>query len=152
MIGTIKKLNPRTICSISHPLLKSACRNCKTNLQTFQLLSYKKYVLGSFRIDLNPRISITPKACISSKRSFAYHQGVALYRHSQARYSVTAFLTSATCCGISSMRSIVYHQAAGRCTLARDEIQPEGLMICTARCAAMICQACGLDKQKRNFW
>ena len=29
----------------------------------------------------------------------------------------------------------------------RDEIQPEGLMICTALRAAMICQACGLDKK-----
>jgi len=26
------------------------------------------------------------------------------------------------------------------------------LMICTALRAAMICQACGLDKQKENFW
>ena len=26
------------------------------------------------------------------------------------------------------------------------------LMICAALCASMICQACGLDKQKRNFW
>ena len=25
--------------------------------------------------------------------------------------------------------------------------QGEGLMICTALCAAMICQACGLDKK-----
>ena len=25
-------------------------------------------------------------------------------------------------------------------------------MICTARCAVMIYQACGLDKQKENFW
>ena len=41
----------------------------------------------------------------------------------------------------------VYHQGAEKCTPARDDIQPEGLMICTARCAAMICQACGLDKK-----
>ena len=26
------------------------------------------------------------------------------------------------------------------------------MMICTARCAAMICQACGLDKKRSNFW
>ena len=39
----------------------------------------------------------------------------------------------------------VYHQAAGGYTLTRDEIQPEGLMICTALRAVMICQACGLD-------
>ena len=31
--------------------------------------------------------------------------------------------------------------------LTRDEIQPEGLMICTALRAEMICQACGLDKK-----
>ena len=43
--------------------------------------------------------------------------------------------------------SIVYHQAEDRYTLPRDEIQPEGLMICTALRAAMICQACGLDKK-----
>ena len=41
----------------------------------------------------------------------------------------------------------VYHQAAGEYTLTRDEIQPEGLMICTALRAAMICQACDLDKK-----
>ena len=33
------------------------------------------------------------------------------------------WISSATCCGISSMRSIVYHRAAGRCTLVRYEIQ-----------------------------
>ena len=49
------------------------------------------------------------------------------------------------------MRSIVYHQAAGRCTLARDEIQPKGLMIYAALRASMICQACGLDKKSESF-
>ncbi len=43
--------------------------------------------------------------------------------------------------------SFVYHQAVG-CTLTRDEIQPEGLMICTALRAVMICQAYGLDKKR----
>ena len=38
--------------------------------------------------------------------------------------------------------SRVWHQAAGRCTLTRDEIPT---------CVVMIYQACGLDKQKRNF-
>ena len=33
----------------------------------------------------------------------------------------------------------------------KHKIQPEGLMICTALRAAMICQACGLDKQKQNI-
>ena len=36
-------------------------------------------------------------------------------------------------------------------TLTRDDMQPEGLMIYTALCAAMICQACGLDKRRSNF-
>ena len=82
------------------------------------------YFLREFKIFSHSRIQITPKACISS----------------------------ATCCGISSMRSIVYHQAAGRCTLKRDDIQGRNapLMICTALRAAMICQACGLDKKKRT--
>ena len=48
---------------------------------------------------------------------------------------------------ISSTRSVEYHQAAGRGTLTRDEIQAEGLMICTALRAAMSYQACGLDKK-----
>ena len=62
----------------------------------------------------------------------------------------------------------VYHQCKAlytikpqvRCTLARDEIQGRNapLMIyeCISRCRrvihSMIYQACGLDKQKRNFW
>ena len=33
-----------------------------------------------------------------------------------------ACISSATCCGISSMRSIVSHQAAGGCTLTRDDM------------------------------
>ena len=73
-----------------------------------------------------------------------------------------AKLSSAIYCGISSTRSVVYHQCEalyiikpqGRYTLKRDEIQGRNapLMICTALRAAMIYQACGLDKQKRNFW
>ena len=59
---------------------------------------------------------------------------------------------------IINSEGIVYHQhevlyiikPQVRCTLARDEIQPEGLMICTALRAAMICQACGLDKKIRQ--
>ena len=35
-----------------------------------------------------------------------------------------ACISSATCCGISSDRRSGYHQAAGGCTLKRDEIQP----------------------------
>ena len=68
------------------------------------------------------------------------------------KFTPKACISSATCCGISSMRSIVYHQAAGRCTLARDEIQGRNapLMIYTTLRAAMIYQACGLDKQKQN--
>ena len=38
-----------------------------------------------------------------------------------------------------------------KCTLARDEIQPEGLMIYTTLRAVMIYQACGLDKKEVTF-
>ena len=34
-------------------------------------------------------------------------------------------------------------------TLKRDDIQPEGLMICAALRASMIYQTCGLDKKSR---
>ena len=55
-------------------------------------------------------------------------------------------------CGISSMRSIVYHQAAGKYTLARDEIQGRGAALDDIHdCVVMICQACGLDKKRSNF-
>jgi len=58
--------------------------------------------------------------------------------------------------GISSRLSREYHQDAGKYTLARDEIQPEGLMIyeCITRhrrvIHSMICQSCGLDKKIGN--
>jgi len=45
----------------------------------------------------------------------------------------------------------VYHQAADRCTLARDEIQGRLAALDDIHdCVVMICQACGLDK-KRYF-
>ncbi|MBQ8325300.1 MAG: hypothetical protein IJX82_09160, partial [Clostridia bacterium] len=47
-------------------------------------------------------------------------------------------------------RSVVYHQAEGEYTLMRDDIQPKGLIIYTALCTVMICQAFGLD-EKRTF-
>ena len=48
------------------------------------------------------------------------------------------------------MRSIVYHQAAGRCTLSRDEIQGRLAALDDIHdCVVMICQACGLDKKIR---
>ena len=57
-------------------------------------------------------------------------------------------MKSATGCGISSTRSVVCNQAEGESSpKGADEIQPEGLMIYTARCAVMIYQACGLDKK-----
>ena len=38
---------------------------------------------------LNCSVPITPKACISSKRSFVYHQGESLvYHHCERRYSL----------------------------------------------------------------
>jgi hypothetical protein len=46
------------------------------------------------------------------------------------------------------MRSIVYHQAAGGYTLARDEIQGRLAALDDIHdCVVMICQACGLDKK-----
>ena len=62
-------------------------------------------------------------------------------------------ISSAIYCGISSMRSIVYHQVADTCTLARDDIQPKGLIIyeCISRqrrvMHSMIYQVCDLDKK-----
>ena len=69
------------------------------------------YFSRKFKCFSRSRISITPKACISSMRSIVYHQHEVLY--------------------------IIKPQA--KCTLARDEIQGRNapLMICTARRAAM---------------
>ena len=59
-----------------------------------------------------------------------------------------ACISSATCCGISSTRSVVYHQAAGEMhASAWWDTAPQGLMICTALRAVMICQVCDLDKK-----
>ena len=85
-----------------------------------------------FCLDLSCSVPITPKACISS----------------------------ATCCGISSMQSIVYHQAAGRSSPeGADEIQGRHAALDDMHdCVVMIYQACGLDKKIRQvktcriFW
>ena len=74
--------------------------------------------------------------------------------HAEGVYIINAkhCISSATCCGISSMQSIVYHQAAGRCTLARDDIQGRHCRPWWyTALRRMICQACGLDKQKQNI-
>ncbi len=85
--------------------------------------------------------------CISSTRSVAYHQPrrAAYHQPRRAVYHQPEGLH------IIKAERFASHQAAGRYTLARDEIQGRNapLMICTARCAAMICQACGLDKKIR---
>ena len=53
---------------------------------------------------------------------------------------------------ISSTRSVVYHQAAGKYTLTRDEIQGwQATLNDIHDCVVMIYQACGLDKQKQNI-
>ena len=62
---------------------------------------------------------------------------------------------------ISSMRSVVYHQHGvlhlikpqekARWRVMRYKGGTPPLMIYTAPCAVMICQACGLDKQKQNI-
>jgi len=50
------------------------------------------------------------------------------------------------------MRGIVYHQAAGKYTLTRDEIQGRRAALDDIHdCVMMICQACGLDKKIRCF-
>ena len=54
-------------------------------------------------------------------------------------------ISSTLRCCISSSRSIM-HAGAWWYTA------PKGLMICTALCAVMIYQACGLDKKRNNFW
>ena len=49
----------------------------------------KKDILATFCLGLNCRVLITPKACISSKHSFGYHQGESLvYHHCERRYSL----------------------------------------------------------------
>ena len=49
---------------------------------------------------------------------------------------------------ISSAHRAVYHQAAGKYTLARDEIQGRHAALDDIHdCVVMICQACGLDKK-----
>ena len=49
---------------------------------------------------------------------------------------------------ISPTRSVVYHQAAGKYTLVRDEIQGRFTALDDIHdCVVMICQACGLDKK-----
>ena len=65
------------------------------------------------------------------------NQGVALY--------IINFVRNC----ISSARSVVSHQAAGntRWRVMRYKGGSPPLMICTALRAAMICQACGLDKK-----
>ena len=84
-----------------------------------------------------------------------------MYRHSQTRYSVTAFLTSATCCGISSAQGTRWNHGN-----AVYGIKPQELYSIRAsrnamrdfvgvpyntRGALIPYQACGLDKQKRTF-
>ena len=49
----------------------------------------KKDIFTTFSLGLNCSVSITPKACISSKRSFVYHQGESLvYHHCEREYSL----------------------------------------------------------------
>ena len=89
------------------------------------------------------RIPITPQACRSSAACLRYiinSEGIAYHQH--------------------EVLHIIKPQ--GEYTLKRDEMQGAAcrpLMICTARCAVMICQACGLDKNENgtrcvpfSFW
>ena len=81
----------------------------------------KKDIFGSFYFGLNCRVLITPKACISSKRSFGYHQNEVLY--------------------------IIKPQEDARWRVMRYKGGSPPLMIYTSLRAAMTCQACGLDKK-----
>ena len=48
-----------------------------------------KKIFLFFCLGLNCSVPITPKACISSKRSFVYHQGESLvYHHCERKYSL----------------------------------------------------------------
>ena len=100
------------------------CQKSTRGLSEKRRVKSEKRYFREFSYGLELTYQITPQACISS----------------------------ATCCGISSMRSIVYHQAAGKSSpKGVDEIQGRNapLMICTTLRAAMICQAYGLDKKIR---
>ena len=66
---------------------------------------------------------------------------------SRPHHAEGVYIINAKHC-ISSTRSVVYHQAAGRYTLARDEIQGRPAALDDIHdCIVMICQACGLDKK-----
>ena len=99
---------------------------CSMILQTqFLFNGIISYFAEQFKSFLQSPLPITPKACISScSAGTVYHQCEALY--------------------------IIKPQ--GKCTLTRDEIQGRNapLMICTARCAAMIYQARGLDSHNHR--
>lgn len=71
-------------------------------------------------------------------------------------------MESAIYCGMELARSAVWNhhkvmygikpQENARWRVMRYKGGAPPLMICTALRAVMIYQACGLDKQKRNFW
>ena len=70
---------------------------------------------------------------------------------SHLNHSEGVYIINANHC-ISPTRSVVYHQAAGKYTLARDEIQGRLAALDDIHdCVVMIYQACGLDKQKQNI-
>ena len=49
----------------------------------------RSWIFATFSLGLKCSVPITPKACISSKRSFVYHQGESLvYHHCERRYSL----------------------------------------------------------------
>ena len=92
---SINKFNRFIILPINKQMEAISCKIFTFFISYHLFKCIIPYFSRGFKCFPKSRIPITPKACISS----------------------------ATCCGISSTRSVVYHQAAGRYTLARDEIQ-----------------------------
>ena len=102
--------------------------------------THQKEKIGKFCIDLNLCVTITPKACISSKRSFVYHQGESLVYHHCERGCSLRLMIYSPCRDILGKADEIHAKAWW------DTAQ-KGLMIYAALCASMICQACGLDKK-----
>ena len=115
-------------------------------LSNFFCMLYCFFCVNSLHENSNKHFALLER--ISSRHNFSnrlYHTFVNKSRHSLVYHQFRR-----NC--ISSTRSVVYHQAAGGCTLTRDEIQGRQAALDDIHdCVVMICQACGLDKQKQNI-
>ena len=87
---------------VIHSMIYQACgldKQKKELLSTkssfFVVKSGRKRYFGEFLYGLELTYQIAPKACISSKRSFVYHQGESLvYHHCERRYSLRLMIYS----------------------------------------------------------